>query len=355
MAYFLDRFGQTATQALVGDPANGMRAVDDVLASQGFQDKTTGKPLTSADVFADWTIANYLGDPRVGDGHYTYHNYAQAPKVDSPTDTYTTCPDQASASVHQFGAVYYEIDCPGQHTVTFTGSLQVPVIPTKPYSGRYAIWGDRCDACDPRMTHDFDLTGLTKATLNYHAWWELEKDYDFTYLEASTDGGSHWTILKTPSGTEVNPSGNNFGWGYTGDSGGGDSGQWVAESVDLSAYAGKKVQIRFETITDAAVNWPGFMIDDISIPELKYATDFETDAGGWTTEGYVRMDNILPQEFVVQVITQGAQTTVQRLTLDSHNQGSIDLNLDQGQKAILVVSGVTPFTTELATFQFAVQ
>jgi immune inhibitor A len=355
MAYFLDRFGNAATQALVANPDNGMRAVDSTLASLHITDKATGKALTSVDLFADWTIANYLGDASVGDGRYAYHNYPQAPKVDSPTDTYATCPTQASATGHQFGAVYFEIDCAGQHTISFTGSQQVQVIPTKPYSGRYAFWGHRNDESDTRMTREFDLTGLTKATLNYRAWWELEKDYDFTYLEASTDGGSTWTILKTPSGTAGNTTGNNLGWGYTGRSGGGDAGQWVNESVDLSAYAGKKTQLRFEYVTDAAVNWPGFMVDDISIPELKYSTDFEADAGGWKGEGFVRMDNVLPQKFMVQVIAQGDQTTVQRVILDKNNQGSLDVNLATGQKAVLVVSGITPFTTEVSSFQFAIK
>jgi immune inhibitor A len=355
MAYFLDRFGSDATKALVADPANGMRAVDDVLASQGIKDKATGKPLTSVDVFADWTIANYLGNAKVADGRYAYHNYPQAPTVDSPTDTYSTCPTQASATVHQFGAAYYEIDCSGKINISFTGSRQVQVIPTKPYSGRYAFWGHRNDESDTRMTREFDLSGLSKATLTYRAWWELEKDYDFTYLEVSTDGGSNWTILKTPSGTDANSTGNNFGWGYTGNSGGGDAGAWVNETVDLSAYAGRKIQLRFEYVTDAAVNWPGFMVDDISIPELKYSTDFEANDGGWKGEGFVRMDNLLPQEFMVQVITQGAQTTVQRLPLDQSNQGSLDINLAGGDKAVLVVSGITPFTTEVGSFQFAIK
>lgn len=354
MAYFLDRFGNEATQALVADPDNGMRAVDSTLAAQHITDKTTGKQLTSVDVFADWTIANYLGDPRVGDGRYAYHNYPQAPKVDSPTDTYATCPTQASANVHQFGAVYYEIDCTGKLNISFTGSRQVQVIPAKPYSGRYGFWGHRSDQSDTRLTREFDLTGLTKATLNYRAWWELEPDFDFTYLEASTDGGNTWTILKTPSGTDSNSTGSNLGWGYTGNSGNGDTGQWVNESVDLSTFAGKKVQLRFEYVTDQALTLPGFMVDDISIPELKYGTDFEADDGGWKGEGFVRIDNILPQEFTVQVITQDAETTVQKVELDQSNKGSLDINLAAGQKAVLVVSGVTPFTTEVGSFQFAI-
>src|SRR5258708_6977395 len=132
MAYFLDRFGSDATKALVANPDNGMHAVDTTLSALHLADKATGKQLTGAGVFADWTIANYLGDAKVADGRYAYHNYPQAPKVDSPTDTYSTCPTQASATVHQFGAAYYEIDCSGKINISFTGSQQVQVIPTKP-------------------------------------------------------------------------------------------------------------------------------------------------------------------------------------------------------------------------------
>src|SRR5258708_15986989 len=286
MDYFLDRFGTDATKALVANPDNGMRAVDPTLAALHITDKATGQKLASVGVFADWTIVNYLGDAKVADGRYAYHNYPQAPTVSGPTDTYSTCPTQASATVHQFGAAYYEIDCTGKINVSFTGSQQVQVAPAKPSSGRYAFSGAPTDQSDTRMTHEFDLTGLTKATLNYHTWFELEKDFDFAYVEASADGGSTWTMLKTPAGTDRNTTGSNYGWGYTGYSGGGDAGQWLNESVDLSAYAGKKIQLRFEYITDQAVTLPGIMVDDISVPELKYPTYFQKDDGGWKSEGF---------------------------------------------------------------------
>jgi hypothetical protein len=43
------------------------------------------------------------------------------------------------------------------------------------------------------------------------------------------------------------------------------------------------------------------------------------------------------------------------MQLDAANSGSITLNLSSGQKATLVVSGVTPFTTELASYQFEIR
>ncbi len=38
MTYFLDRFGEVATQALIADPANGMVSIDHVLAGLNFKD-----------------------------------------------------------------------------------------------------------------------------------------------------------------------------------------------------------------------------------------------------------------------------------------------------------------------------
>jgi bacillopeptidase F (M6 metalloprotease family) len=231
----------------------------------------------------------------------------------------------------------------------------VQVVPGLPHGGRYAFWSQRSDESDTRLTRAFDLTGLTSATLTYWAWWDIEADFDYAYLEISTDDGQTWKILKTPSATSDDPNGNNFGWGYTGKSGGGGSPQWVEESVDLSAYAGRKVLLRFEYVTDTALVHPGFMLDDVAIPELNDHADFEADDGGWKAEGFVRMDNLLPQTFVVQAIRQGAQTTVERMPLDEHNQGSLTLNLAEGESAVLVVSGTTPFTTEVASYEFEIR
>ena len=356
MDYFLDRFGSEALKQLVADRANGFRAVENTLAARGLSDPVTGRPLTAVDLFADWVIANYLGDSSVSDGRYFYHNYPDAPKVASPTATFDDCPVAlTSATVHQFAADYYAINCSGQVTLTFIGSRRVNVAPTDAHSGSYAFWSHRNDKSDTTLTREFDLTGLTTATLNYWAWWAIETDYDYAYLVASPDNGATWAILKTPSCTEENPTGNNFGCGYHDNSGGGAQAEWVEESVDLSAYAGSKILVRFEYITDDAVTRPGFLVDDLSIPELNYAEDFESGEGGWDGAGFVRMDNALPQTFVAQVIRKGAQTTVERFPLDDSNSGTMTITLGNGESAVVVVSGTTLFTTEVASYQFEIK
>lgn len=360
MKYFLDRFGSEAIQSLVASHATGITAVDSTLADLGLTNPTTGRTLTAEDVFADWVVANFLNDSSMAQGQFGYKNFAD--KVPSPTDTITDCPTGLiSANVHQFGTRYIEIDCHGNLTIDFTGSQHVSIVPTQPHSGSYAMWSSREDESDTSFTREFDLGGVESATLNYWAWWKIESDYDYAYVEVSADGGKTWKVIPTPSGTDANPAGSNMGWGYTGCSGGGETGedcsaQWINEQVDLSAYAGQKILVRFEYITDAALDYASLMLDDISIPEIDYSCDFETDICGWGSQGFVRVDNVLPQTFVVQLIRKsGGRTTVERLPLDASRQGSLSLNLESRDTAILVVSGTAPFTTEKASFELEIK
>ncbi len=351
LAYFLDRFGEAATRALVSHPENGLVAVDAVLAEVGATDPASGQPLTAEDVFADWVVANYLDDPAVADGRYTYRRYAD-PLTVSPLETYFTCPvARQTGTVNQFGSDYYRFDCPGTFTLSFAGDSRNAVAPAPPLDGRYAFWSHRADETVTALTRAFDLTGLTTATLTYRAWWDIEEYYDYAYLQISANGGETWTILRAPSSTDEDPNSASFGWGYTGASRG-----WRDETVDLSAYAGQQVLVRFEYVTDTALNNPGLLVDDIALPELDYRADFEQDEGGWEAQGFVRMDNVLPQRFILQLIRQSeAGTTVERVPLDGGNRGQLPVTVAPGETVTLVVSGATRFTTESAEYEFALE
>jgi hypothetical protein len=253
-------------------------------------------------------------------------------------------------TVSQHGTDYYQITCPGQYTLSFTGAAQVPVVPADPHSGRYAFWSNRGDESVSTLTRAFDLRAVSTATLTYAAWWDIEENYDYAYLEVSTDGGQSWTILRAPGTTDANPYGANFGWGYTGQSGG-----WVQEEVDLSAYAGQQVWLRFEYITDAMLNKNGLLVDDLRVPELGYTVDFEQDAAGWEAQGFIRLENTRPQRFAVQLVRQaGGQTTVERLPLDAANHGQVALTVGRAEAATLVVTALTRDTTELAEYRFSI-
>lgn len=228
----------------------------------------------------------------------------------------------------------------------------VSVVPEDPHSGKFAFWSNKGDESDMTLTQSFDFTGVSgPITLSYWTWYNLEADYDYLYLEVSEDG-QEWTILQTPSGTDENPSGNSYGWGYNA-----DSDEWIQETVDLSDYAGKTVQLRFEYITDAAVNGEGLLLDDISIPELNYSTDFETNDGGWEAAGFVRIQNILPQTFRVSLIQESSDTSVETFDIQPGEPISIPVSIGSGglRQVTLVVSGTTRFTRGVATYRFSVQ
>jgi immune inhibitor A len=353
MTYFLDRFGEVATKDLIANPANGMVSIDNVLAELNIQDKSTGKLESADNFFTDWLITNYVQDGKIADGRYTYQNYPAAPDF-SPTLSISDCPVESSPEeVYQYGVNYIQIRCKGDYTIHFAGQSQVGVLPADPYSGNYAFYSNRGDESDMTLTRIFDFTNYPGSlTLTYWTWYDLEKDYDYLYLTASLDG-KRWQILTTPSGTADNPSGSSYGWGYNGESGGGP--KWIQQKVDLSEFAGKQVQIRFEYITDAAVNGEGFMLDDIAVPESGYFSNFESDAGGWQAKGFARIRNSLPQFFRLALITKGQETTVQKFELPANN--SLDIPIQIGKdirEVVLVVTGTTRFTYQKASYTLSI-
>jgi hypothetical protein len=355
LTYFLDRFGESATQALVNHAADGLEGIDQVLDTLAATDPLTAKAIRADDVFADWVVANYLLDGSIADGRYTYNNYPEAPQP-SETESIRNCDDEVQTrDVRQYGVDYIRIECTGDKTLNFEGSILTNLLPASAHSGEYAFWSNKGDESDMTLTQLFDFSGQGgPLTLDYWTWYDIEEDFDYVYLLASEDG-ERWEMLSPPSGTGEDPTGANYGWGYNGASDGGP--EWIQESVDLSQYAGKKVYLRFEYITDAAVNGEGLLVDDIAIPEIGYFSDFEQDDGGWQAQGFARVQNELPQRFRLSLITRrGGDITVTPVQLSADNSASLPLLFGEGvDEAILVVSGTTRYTRQPAAYRFSFQ
>lgn len=349
LAYFLDRFGEEATKALTANPENDLTSVDQTLAEMNITDPQTGDIVTADDLFMDWAATLYLQDENVGDGRYHYKIYPDAPQY-FPDDTISSCPQTISSSVHQYGIDYYAFDCTGDHTIEFTGSTIANLLPVDAHSGKYAFWSNQGNESNMMLTQEFDFTNVSgPIQLSYWTWYDIEKDWDYVHLAASMDG-QIWTLLDTPSGTDYDPSGASFGWSYTGQSNG-----WTQEQVDLSEFAGQKVQLRFEYITDALVNGEGFLLDDIQIEAINYSSDFEANDGGWEAVGFARVENVLPQTYGVTIIVKGDNTTVTRIELNEDQTASIPVSLKSGDEAVLIVTGTTRFTTHEAAYQIEIK
>ncbi len=341
MVYFYERFGEAALRSLIGEKANGADGFDRALAS-------LGRPERFADIFADWIVANLLDNPSLADGRYGYRDL----DFQLSPSTLRSLPATESVSARQFAATYIAFAPPQPAaTVYFTGTTTVRLIATDPHSGNYCWWSNRGDLMNTSLTRSFDLTGVCSATLSFWAWYDLEKAWDYAYIEVSSDGGETWTTLRTDDTTTENPFGNNLGHGLTGKSGKETSATWVQQTADLSPYAGRVIQLRFEYVTDDAVNAPGLCVDDIQIRELGFSDDAENEHG-WRAEGFVRSSNVIPQSFVVRLVRFDDETTVTDVPVGSDGCGQ--LHVSAGRRAVLVVAPTAPITTESARFEYSI-
>ncbi len=353
VSYFLQRLGPEALKAVVAEQENGIA---------GFERQLNLLPdaPTFEDLFADWVVTNLLDDASLEGGRF---GHQAAELYLQPQTTHRDLPAEETGTVGQYATDYIAIARQtGPVRIEFVGDPQVSVVPTRPYEGRHMWWSNRGDMSNPSLTRAFDLSGVRRATLRYAVWYELEDGWDYAYVSVSTDGGRTWKLLSTPHTTDYNPNGNAFGPGYTGFSGhepGSNTrltSRWVREEIDLSPYAGREVLVRFEVATDDAVNLPGFCIDDISVPEIGFVDGAEQEVPGWQAEGFVRIDNVLPQRFLVQVIEQGDTVRVQRLELEPGQPAVLTVEgFGRGtQRAILAISGLTRYTTEPARYTYRV-
>jgi hypothetical protein len=256
------------------------------------------------------------------------------------------------STVHEYSVKYVELPR-GKLTLKFGGPTSNRLIPTDPHSGRTFWWSDRGDGMDATLTKSIDLRSVTDPKLAFWTWYGIEVDYDYAYVTVSTDGGQHWTPLKTEVSSTTDPNGQNLGNGITGSSSGETATGWKHLTADLSPYAGKRVQLRFEYVTDGNLNFGGFAVDDIEIPGLPL-DEAESD-NGWATSGFIRSTNVVSQRFAVQLLHFGGdRTTVERRTVDD-GELTFDVDTTVDRRALLAVTGFAVRTTEPIGFSVSAE
>lgn len=342
--YFHQLFGDEGTRILMAESRNGIRGIDAVL-------RELEGDRSFEDLFADWLAANYLDHTsEVDELHRAYTDL----DLDKPTPAAVpeAFPFELETTVEQFGADYIILRGDADLTVRFTGELKAPVLSVVPYSGGRAWWSSRADESLTTLTRSVDLSAVAEATLLYRAWYDIELNHDYATVEARTADDEEWTILVTPSGTDADPYGNSPGWSYTGKSPG-----WIREEIDLSQYAGQEVFLRFSYLTDGAITGEGFLLDHVSIPEIGYSDDMETDSEFWKAEGFLRIAAHVPQRYLALVILRGEETVVERLTLEGSQRAAwtIPLASENLYEAVLIVSGTAPLSTEPAPYRLTIE
>jgi hypothetical protein len=307
------------------------------------------------DLFRDFVVANLVNDRSVGDGRYGYERLAiRARAQESQVVPPATAPSGAlsNAAVRPYGVRYVELT-PGQARgaleLRFAGAADGRLYGAAPRSGAHQWWGNAVDDAMSTLTREVDLSEVSEVTLRFAAWYSTERDYDYAGVAVSTDGGCSWRTLPGKHTTDSNPLGQNLGHGFTG-----KSDDWVDEEMDLSAFAGQKVLLRFFYVTDQSYHASGFAVDDVSIPQIGFFDDAEGDDAAWRAEGFIHSLNAAAVDWAVQAIVFG-DGGVQVLPLSVERQadgGNASGMLrvpgfgDAVKRVVIAVSPLVPVTLE---------
>lgn len=183
-----------------------------------------------------------------------------------------------------------------------------------PIEGQKQAYAAHADGAWERLTRTIDVPAGT-TTLDLKAVWDVEQDFDAAFLEVHTVGNDDWTTLPDTTGKLTSqplescliawqtlhpfvthyqtfdaaagtcaPSGSSGSWNaLTGRSGG-----WTDVSFDLSAYAGKAIEISLTYASDFASGGTGFQVDDVRLTNDGTVTalaGFEDGLGGFAVPG----------------------------------------------------------------------
>ncbi|MEV1143633.1 M14 family zinc carboxypeptidase [Micromonospora sp. NPDC049799] len=184
--------------------------------------------------------------------------------------------------------------------------------PFDPRTGDWYLWSGQADESYKRLTRTVDLSGATSGELRFATSYDIEPNWDFLIVEAHEVGSDDWTTLPDANGHTGRETGESCasGWvdtlhpflgHYVGAdcSPTGTTGEWHAATaasngwqefkIDLSAYAGKQVEVSISYVSDWGTQGLGVFLDDASVVvdgTTVSETSFETaDLGGWTVAG----------------------------------------------------------------------
>lgn len=155
-----------------------------------------------------------------------------------------------------------------------------------PFAGEGMYWSTSGDDLTTSMTREVDLTGASTATLDLQARFDIEAEYDYLYVQVSTDGGTTWENRDgTVDGEPFDRDGSDRpALSHS------TEGSWVPVQVPLDDLAGSPIQLRFLYRTDGGVAPDGFFADEITVSAdgvPLFTSGGEAPDEGWTLDGFV--------------------------------------------------------------------
>ena len=184
---------------------------------------------------------------------------------------------EASAAATGPDSVYFADDMEsGDGNWSHGGTNDTWTLSTaRAHSGLFSFFAQGLGSISDQVLEstDFVLPAIPGITLEFWSWQAIEDSgsgcYDGAIVEASVNGGSSWTQLPDTAMLTLpydGPVSTGFSNPIAGqDAWCGDPRDWTLHEVDLDAYAGQTVRLRFRLATDSSVNREGWYVDDVRV------------------------------------------------------------------------------------------
>jgi immune inhibitor A len=272
--YLNDQFGPDFLGTFVQDGIPGIDGLN----------LAFGGGITFDKVYRNWRIANLIHSDEPGHGIYNYksldladgnpirvYDVKQKPKqvmygTDFGTTITTLGYDTGISAIGPYGSDYIEFtkwNNPAYGRLNFDGD-DVAIVPAWTLADGVWFSGTGLDLQNLLLFGEATVDS-TDPVLSLTTSWDLETEWDYGFVQVSTDNGATWTsLVNAYTIYEHDPDAHpdiiaNLP-GLTGSSDG-----YVTMDFDLSAYAGETVLIGFRYMTDWGTTYPGWWIQADSV------------------------------------------------------------------------------------------
>lgn len=285
VTYLANQFGRDAITYLHNDDLPGLRSLQKYL-----DDHAPGLKVT--DVVHDWTAQMALdrlvdngarGLTRDQKSRFTATELSSA--IDwAWTGSYDSPGAPANGSDYVLAMAERPVNGRTVSSLSFNGAAKYAPDPLEWVIDDSALWAGEGDDLDRSIVYPVSVPS-DGGQLTFSSKFDIEANWDFGFVQVSTDGGKTYQTIGNDNTTSDHAEGADPAIvaqlpGLTGETDG-----YQPQSYDLSAYAGQDVLVSFRYMTDGAVNGngnsevTGWWIRDVMI-DSTVITDGSTLADG---------------------------------------------------------------------------
>jgi hypothetical protein len=127
------------------------------------------------------------------------------------------------------------------------------------HSSNHSLFSQDGNMLHTKIVTASPFTVRSNDTIAFWTYYQIETDYDYAYVEVSTDNGLTFTPIPGNITTITNPHNLNRGNGITG-----NQSSWRRATFPLNQFVGQMIFIRLSYDTDGGTHNGGFYVDDVS-------------------------------------------------------------------------------------------